>query len=122
MKNIIICIAFIGLIMEMMSCAYNIEEELYPQEMCDTTNVTYQADIVPILTQNCYECHSGSAPISGILLEGHSNLKVIADAGRLVGAVRHLTNFSPMPKDRPSLPECDLLKIENWVAQGSPDN
>ena len=104
------------------SCTYHNEEELYPVENCDSINVTYSATIVPIVTQNCYECHSGSLPISGILLEGHGNLKAMVDAGRLLGAVRHQTGFSPMPKDRPSLAECDILKIEKWVQDGALNN
>ena len=122
MKKIITSIVSVIVIAHMMSCEYNNEEELYPMQMCDTTSVTYQAVIVPIVTQFCYECHSGSAPISGILLEGHANLKAMADAGRLIGAIRHLTGFSPMPKDRTSLPECEILKIEKWVNEGALDN
>ena len=121
MKKIITCIAFVIVIANMMSCAYNNEEELYP-EMCDTTNVTYQAVILPIVTQKCYECHAGNPPSSGIDLEGHANLKAKADAGILVGVIRHLPGFSPMPKDRGFLPECEMLKIEKWVSLGSPDN
>ena len=106
----------------MMSCAYNNEEELYPVTTCDTTNVSYHAVIAPIIMQNCFECHGGTAQISGIPLEGYSNIKVMVDAGRLVGAIRHQSGFSPMPKDRQSLPECDILKIEKWVQSGAPDN
>jgi|SRR5688500_14222365 len=104
------------------SCTYHNEEELYPAETCDTTNVTYNATILPIVTQNCYECHSGSSPVSGILLEGHSNLKAMIDAERLLGAIKHQTGFSPMPKDRPSLADCDILKIEKWVLDGALNN
>lgn len=106
----------------MTSCAYNIEEELYPGEECDTMNVTYQAVIVPIIENRCFECHNNQAVPSGIPLEGYANIKGIIDAGRLIGAIRHLNGFSPMPKDRGSLPECEILKIEKWVSQGAPNN
>lgn len=106
----------------MISCTYNNEEELYPPGVCDTTQVTYLQTIEPIIIHNCYECHSGNEPISGFSLEGHANLKAKVDDGRLVGAIRHMVGFSPMPKDRPSLPECDILKIEKWVSEGAPNN
>ena len=106
----------------MISCAYNNEEELYPVEICDTMNVTYSATIVPILQQHCYECHGGAFPLSGIPFEPYANLKTTVMAGRVVGAIRHQTGFSPMPKDRQALKECDILKIEKWVAEGAPDN
>lgn len=106
----------------MFSCTYNNEEELYPPVVCDTTHVSYLETIEPIIIHNCYECHSGTEPISGFSLEGHANLKAKVDDGRLIGAIRHMVGFSPMPKDRPSLPDCDILKIEKWVSDGAPNN
>ena len=103
-------------------CTYNNEEELYPIDTCDTTHVTYSGTIAPIIMQNCFECHNAGSPISGIPLEGYQNLKNMVDAGRVIGALRHQPGFSFMPKDRPSLPECEILKIEKWVSEGAPDN
>ena len=105
-----------------MSCEYNNEEELYPIETCDTTNVTYHGTIAPLIMQKCFDCHGGTAEISGIPFEGYANLKAIVDAGRLVGAIRHMQGFAAMPRDRPKLLECEILKIEKWVSQGAPDN
>lgn len=104
------------------ACEYNNAEDLYPVQMCDTVSVTYSATIAPIIMQNCFDCHGGNAEISGIPLEGYANLKNMVDAQRLVGAIRHQSGFSFMPKDRPALPECEILKIEKWVAAGAPDN
>jgi hypothetical protein len=106
----------------MLSCVSNIEEELYPLEMCDTLQVSYSQTIAPILQQQCYECHGVSAPISGIPLEGYANLKNMVMAGRLLGALRRQPGFSPMPQNGPSLPECTILKIEKWVAEGALNN
>ena len=122
MKGKFTCYLFFYLAVIMISCTYNNEEELYPVEKCDTTHVTYSASIVPIIEQNCYECHEQAAPISGIPLEGYANIKAMVDAGRIIGALRHQVGFSAMPKDRPSLPECEILKIEKWIADGAPDN
>ena len=115
---------FIGsLVLMTGACTYNNEEDLYPIDTCDTVNVTYSATIAPIIMQNCFDCHGGgNVQISGISLEGYSNLKTIVEANRLVGAIRHEPGFSFMPKDRPSLPECEILKIEKWVSAGAPDN
>ena len=122
MKINLTYVLFIFLATQMVSCAYNNEEELYPMESCDTTNVTYLATIVPIVTQHCYECHGGTAQVSGIPLEGHANIKSMIDAQRLLGAINHEVGFSPMPKDRQKLAACDILKIERWVSDGAPNN
>ena len=110
------------LLLTLGSCSYNVEEELYPPDECDTTTVSYSEDIAPIIVTRCYECHDQQAVPSGIRLDGHANLKNIVDAGRLIGALRHENGFSPMPKDRGSLPECEILKIEKWVQDGALNN
>ncbi len=113
------CIAVLS---SMISCASNSEEELYPLDTCDTGQVTYSLTIAPIIEQNCYACHSGLAPISNIPLDSYPGLKTMVDAGRLLGSLRRLSGFSAMPQNAPSLPECELLKIEAWVNLGAPDN
>lgn len=109
-------------LLSFIACAYNDEETLYPPDTCDTSQVTYSLVVAPIIESRCYDCHDQLAVVSGIPLAGYDNLKNMVDAGRLIGALRHQVGFSPMPKDRPALPECEILKIENWVAQGAPNN
>ena len=105
------------------SCVYNIEDELYPPVTCDTENVTYSGTILPILQQNCYDCHSdANVDISQIPLEGYAFVIVKVNDGKLVKAIRHTGEVSPMPKDRPPLEECDIEKIEKWISNGAPDN
>lgn len=105
------------------SCVYHIEEELYPPDTCDTLNVTYSGTILRIIEHNCYECHSNAnVQVSQIPLEGYANLIIKINDGKLIRAIRHQNNASPMPKDRPALPECDILKIEKWISEGALDN
>jgi hypothetical protein len=122
MKNILLLVLGLSLGFSMVSCVYNDEETLYPQMPCDTTAVTYTLVIAPIIENRCYDCHDADAVISGIPLEGYDHLKAMVDAERLIGAIRHQTGFSFMPKDRPALPECEILKIEKWVAEGAQNN
>lgn len=91
---------------------------------CDTANSQYMADIVPILTSNCYRCHgtttnSGS---SGLVLEGYSNLKPYAESGTLIGVITHATGFPPMPQDGGKISECNINKIRSWIAHGIQNN
>jgi hypothetical protein len=95
-----------------------------PPPVCDTANMKYATDIVPILQNNCYGCHgigntSGSA---GILLEGYSNIKPYADLGTLKGVITHATGYVGMPYLKPKLDSCTLNKILDWIGQGNPNN
>ena len=105
------------------SCTYHNEEELYPMGPCDTAQVTYSGTIARIIMDNCFDCHShANVQQSLIPLEGYANLKAQVTSNKLIGAIRHLPGFSPMPQLRPRLNECDILKIEQWVMEGALDN
>lgn len=104
----------------MNSCSYDNEVELYPQAVeCDTLNVGYSQTIASIMSANCNECHSGAAPSGNIVTDNYDDLKIIADNGRLWGAVNHESDFSPMPKDRPQLNSCNLSQIRIWLDNGA---
>jgi len=122
MNRIFTSLVVLSFALSIVSCAYHVEDELYPPDVCDTINVTYSGTIAGIIMTQCFDCHDAQALESGIPLEGYTNLKSMVDANRLIGALRHLNGFSPMPKDRGFLPECEILQIEKWVANGAPNN
>ena len=103
-------------------CYYDVEEVLYPAGSCQTENMSYQTNIEPIIQRNCYVCHSQAANQGSITLEGYTNLLTYVQNGRLSGAIRHEPGFSPMPQNGPQLSDCDIAKIEQWVASGAPNN
>jgi hypothetical protein len=85
--------------------------------------MSYQMNIEPILRQNCYVCHSAAVNTANITLEGHSQLiKHTTGSGRLLGAIKHQSGFSKMPKNASKLLACDIAKIEQWIQDGSPNN
>jgi hypothetical protein len=106
------------------ACTYHNEEELYGSQAgtCDTTTVSYTADILPLLQSSCYACHSQAASLGGVNIEGHSRVKLYADNGRLLGAASHAPGFSPMPKNGSKLPACEINKIRRWINLGAPNN
>lgn len=91
---------------------------------CDTTTMSYQNDIVPILSSNCYACHGENSNASGmgIILEGYSNLQPKAVSGTLIGVITHANGFPAMPKDAGKLSECNINKIRAWVDAGAQNN
>jgi hypothetical protein len=123
-KKLFIYLGIIGIgALGLQSCYNDNEEYLYPQTApCDTVNVTYAGIIAPLLSNQCNACHSGSSPSAGISTDNYSDLKIIVDNGRFWGSVSHADGFSKMPKDRPKLSDCDLLKINSWIANGALNN
>jgi hypothetical protein len=109
------------------SCYYDSDEFLYTgfDFNCDTLEVSYSNAVLPILDFYCFTCHSSKNHISrgaGNNLEDFDQLRLYAEKGILMGALRHEPGFANMPKDAPKLDECDIRVIEKWVGQGNPQN
>jgi cytochrome c5 len=115
--------ALLAFIMGLSACYYDKEEELYPPiTQCDTSNVGYQATIVPLMKANCNACHNSSAPSAGIATDNYQGVKTIALNGKLYGSIAHLSGYSPMPKGGNKLSECDIKRVKIWIDMGAPEN
>ena len=119
-KNLTLIIILISAV----ACSWENEETLFPEDLiCDTLNVSFVNDVVPILTNNCYSCHSNAnAPdfAFGISFEDYNN--VAASSNLIVGAINHRAGFPAMPRNADMLDTCSIDIIEAWVNDGSPDN
>ena len=108
----------------LLGCSWEDEETLFPEAaVCDTSFVSFSGDIIPLLTNNCYSCHSNlNAPqfASGITLEDYED--VAASASLILGAINHTDGFAQMPKNSAKLDTCLINSFEAWVNQGSLDN
>ena len=89
---------------------------------CETDNVSFADLIQPILTTNCLGCHKGNAPSGGIDLSKYEGLKIVADNGKLYGAVSWTTGFPSMPQGGQQLSSCHIDQIKSWIDAGAPDN
>lgn len=84
---------------------------------CDTVEVSY-ADVMPVIEQNCYKCHSENGPGELFNLDSYSSLKKKGAEGKLFGAVNHMPGFKQMPRKAPKLSGCNLDLINAWINQG----
>jgi mono/diheme cytochrome c family protein len=91
---------------------------------CDTTGVmSYASRVKPILQNNCYGCHSGTASSGGgIVLSDYNNLKTSVDNGTLLGSIEQLDGYSAMPKGGSKMSNCNIAIIRKWIAAGAPNN
>jgi hypothetical protein len=91
---------------------------------CDTADMHYMANVVPILQANCYTCHgtNSNSGSNGIVLEGYDNIVAKAQNGTLIGVITHAEGFPPMPQDGAKLPDCSINKIRSWVNNGAQNN
>lgn len=94
---------------------------------CDTTNVSFSQDVMPIITTHCKGCHSGTSPQANIVLEDYGTVQSVASTQRngislLSGVINHQAGFKNMPYNQPKISTCKILTIESWINKGMPNN
>jgi len=97
-----------------LSCRHHPDEIIPPVSECDTVNITYTGDVLPVLQAYCYGCHTGSNSSGGIDLSNPDHLRAVVNNGRLTGSLLHNTDYTAMPQGA-TLPVCDLRKILLWA-------
>jgi hypothetical protein len=109
-------------IMALNGCYYDNEEELYPGSFCDTSNVTFANDIEPFLQGNCAipGCHVQGGGGNGDFTVFANIASKVAD-GRFLRSIRRESGAYPMPPDN-AVSDCNLQKVEIWIASGALNN
>lgn len=112
-----------GILLALSGCSKDNEENqvVTPPPACTTANMSFTADVLPIISSNCGGCH-GASPTAPFSLTNYTEIKAKADNGQLIGAITHAAGFSPMPKGGAKLSDCNISKIQAWIAQGTKDN
>lgn len=89
---------------------------------CNTEDVSFGTDVVPVIDNNCIGCHSGPSPQGGVLLESYTNVKSVVNSGQLEGAITWAAGYTPMPYNQAQLDQCTIDKIKSWIDDGAPNN
>jgi len=90
-------------------------------EDCDLTNVSFVADIQPIIDMSCKGCHSGISPSAGLSLLNYSEIRLAVENNHLWETINYDSAFSPMPENQ-QLNSCLIDKIGEWISMGMPNN
>ncbi|MBK8497361.1 MAG: hypothetical protein IPL52_00755 [Flavobacteriales bacterium] len=103
-------------------CYYDNEEELYPNSFCDTVNVNYGGGIKSIIDASCAipGCHVAGGTGTGDFTDFNQLIGQIQN-GRLLPSIRRDASAIPMPPSG-ALRDCELRRIELWVAAGAQNN
>jgi hypothetical protein len=116
MKNLL-SLFFLAFALFVWSCGKDDGDD--PVVTCDTTDLTYTADIKAILNTNCAlsGCHSETEAA----LQG--SMHAFVAFGRILGAINHEEGFEAMPRPEGSakLDDCTIDKITAWIDAGTPE-
>lgn len=127
MKSLFIIIITIVSISIFESCYYDKAELLYPggNTPCDTSVVAkFSSEVLPVMNNSCNTsgCHNTVSASNGVILDTYAGVRTQALNGRLMGSMNHSAGFSAMPKGASKLNSCILIKIQQWINSGAPNN
>ena len=86
----------------LVSCKHKDEEEVTP---CGKRDISYQADIKPIISKNCKACHQEYMV--------YDKLNEICENGSFFKRVIYLHDMPPSGMD-----SCDLITLKRWYYNG----
>jgi hypothetical protein len=87
---------------------------------CDTSSVSFTAQIWPMMESYCTGCHSSSAPGGGIVIAGYEDLTALAENGSLMGSIRWESGYARMPTNQ-QLSDCQITLLQQWIDEGFPE-
>jgi hypothetical protein len=91
--------------------------EVKSSNNCNTMIVSYEADIKPIIEQNCMNCH-GYGSTGGYNFSIISDLYRAGKSGDLLGTIKWEHGYPRMPAKAEKLDSVTINKIECWVNNG----
>lgn len=93
------------------------------QGACDTIDVKFATEILPIMNKYCTTCHSGNGASGNVRLSTYNEVRTEALNGKLFGTVAWLDGYNKMPFGATNkIPDCDIKKIKAWVDAGALNN
>jgi hypothetical protein len=109
------------------SCYYDKQDLLYPdgKTPCDTAVAAkFSNDVLSVMNASCNTsgCHNTTSAASGVILDTYAGVKAQAINGRLMGSMNQTGSYSAMPRGAAKLNSCTLIKIQQWINSGTPNN
>lgn len=115
----------LALLVSFSACYYDNKEDLYsnfPQETCDTTIVSFAADVLPLITQQCGSCHSASVQTAGLVLTNHTNIAEAMNNRPLLDRVNKTPGDAQLMPPGGKLTPCQIATLTAWKNQGLLNN
>lgn len=112
-------IIFVTIATMLSGCYKDNEQYLYGEVICDTTTVSFNKDIFPIIELNCTVtgCHTAGGTAPGTF-ENYNQVKAKVDDGQFKDRV---LISQDMPPGVP-LTDCQISHITKWLNDGAPNN
>ena len=106
------------------NCTYDTyQDDTYLDiDECNTVEVSYATDIVPLLDENCFSCHAEEDNYTGLWLATYEH---VSDKNTMTNILERIqldaNDVELMPPSGP-LNDCEIDIFKAWVEQGAQNN
>ena len=121
MKNLNLLI-FLFVIVIFSNCTYDTYVDDIDIDECDSVEVSYATDIVPLLDENCFSCHADEQYNNGLSLATYELVSNKNNTTKILQRIQLDANdVELMPPGGP-LNDCEIDIFKAWVEQGAQNN
>ena len=92
------------------------------ETLCDSDKRSFEADVYPIIANQCLGCHQPTNNLGSINLIDFDHVRTFAITGQLIGSIKHTGGYTPMPETALKMTECEIATIHNWIVDGAQNN
>lgn len=122
----------IGLVLLLLVTVFSIGFFVQPRKKAETTGISFNQDVRPILNKRCNNCHGGVKQNGGLSLLFRDNALKGGDSGiptivpgnpagsELIRRVIHSDPEERMPLEADPLSEAEVAILTKWIEMGAP--
>ena len=89
-------------------------------------DVSFELDVLPMLEETCWECHTGTSPPAGVDLSSYETIldSGVVEPGRPESSPLYTMVRDGMmpPPGREPLSDAEVQWIGDWIEAGAPNN
>ena len=95
---------------------------IYDEDVCNTVEVSYADEIVPLIDANCFSCHEDEDNYTGLCLATYALVSDSTTLSHILERIQlDLNDDDIMPPNTP-LSDCQIDIFKAWVEQGAQNN
>ncbi|MFT6337087.1 MAG: hypothetical protein ACI86M_003629 [Saprospiraceae bacterium] len=125
LKNLSFLLIICASALVVFSCGDDDDDDPTDPTVCETEGLTYDNWAKEYINGSCATsgCHNADFLANSVpfTMHNYEAAKASIDAGRILGAMKREAGFSPMPKNEEKASDCDISKMEAWIAGGAPE-
>lgn len=89
---------------------------------CESEIASFSEDVMPLIENQCLGCHQPTNALGAVNLIDYAHIRTMAITGQLMGSIKYVAGYAPMPETSLKMTDCQIATIQNWITEGALNN